>query len=147
HFHIIGFVNEPQYFAQCKDFVEQHGLNNVTLMPDLPIEKRSRVLAESEFFLHSLRNEPFGITTVQAIAAGCIPVVHDSGGQKEVVPNDRLRYADEASAADVFGYLAELHAKQRQEIQQELMLHIGQYDAAVFKNKMKPLILEKLNRL
>lgn len=29
--------------------------------------------------------EHFGITTVEAMAAGCIPVVYDGGGQKEIV--------------------------------------------------------------
>jgi len=29
--------------------------------------------------------EHFGITTVEAMAAGCVPLVYDSGGQAEIV--------------------------------------------------------------
>jgi glycosyltransferase involved in cell wall biosynthesis len=32
-----------------------------------------------------MEGEHFGITIVEAMSAGCVPVVHDSGGPKEVV--------------------------------------------------------------
>ena len=35
--------------------------------------------------LHPEKFEHFGITTVEAMSAGCIPVVIDRGGQKEIV--------------------------------------------------------------
>jgi len=35
--------------------------------------------------LHPERAEHFGITTVEAMAAGCVPVVFNAGGQKEIV--------------------------------------------------------------
>ncbi len=33
--------------------------------------------------------EHFGITTVEAMAAGCIPIVYDGGGQREIVENGK----------------------------------------------------------
>jgi len=36
---------------------------------------------------HPEKFEHFGITTVEAMAAGCIPVVIDKGGQKEIIKN------------------------------------------------------------
>jgi glycosyltransferase involved in cell wall biosynthesis len=47
------------------------------------------------FYTHSV-SEPFGITTVQGIATGCIPIVHNSGGQIEIVEDELLRYNNEA---------------------------------------------------
>ncbi len=35
--------------------------------------------------LHPEKFEHFGITTVEAMSAGCIPVVIDKGGQKEII--------------------------------------------------------------
>ncbi len=37
--------------------------------------------------VHPERFEHFGITTVEAMAAGCIPVVINKGGQKEIINN------------------------------------------------------------
>lgn len=36
--------------------------------------------------------EHFGISTVEAMGAGCVPVVFNAGGQKEIVENDRNGY-------------------------------------------------------
>lgn len=38
---------------------------------------------------HSERAEHFGITTVEAMAAGCVPVVFAGGGQKEIVDDEK----------------------------------------------------------
>jgi len=36
-----------------------------------------------------MKGEHFGITIVEAMSAGCVPVVHDSGGPKEIVNGER----------------------------------------------------------
>jgi len=38
-----------------------------------------------------MEKEPFGITVVEAMSASCVPVVHDSGGPREIV-NDRVGF-------------------------------------------------------
>ena len=42
-------------------------------------------LAKSRIYLHLMHGEHFGITIVESMSAGCVPVVHDSGGPKEIV--------------------------------------------------------------
>ena len=39
-------------------------------------------------YVHCAKDEHFGITIVEAMAAGCVPIVHDSGGPIEIVTND-----------------------------------------------------------
>lgn len=51
-------------------------------------------LQRCRYFLHTSVNEPFGITSVEAIANGAIPIVHDSGGQIETVNIPFLRYSN-----------------------------------------------------
>jgi glycogen synthase len=46
-------------------------------------------MCESKVYFHPLPGEPFGISTVEAMSAGLIPVVPDLGGHTEFVP---LRY-------------------------------------------------------
>ena len=45
--------------------------------------------------------ETFGIAVVEAIAAGCVPVVPDNSAHPETVPFDELRYGTEEEAARI----------------------------------------------
>jgi glycosyltransferase involved in cell wall biosynthesis len=44
-------------------------------------------MQESKVYLHPLIGEPFGISTVEAMSSGLIPVVTDVGGHTEFVPS------------------------------------------------------------
>jgi glycosyltransferase involved in cell wall biosynthesis len=48
-------------------------------------ETYHRILGEAKVYLHMMEREHFGITIVEAMSASCVPVVHDSGGPKEIV--------------------------------------------------------------
>ena len=52
-------------------------------------------------------NEDFGLTPCEAISAGCIPLVHNSGGSIEVVPIRELRYNDCQEGAARLKYMAQ----------------------------------------
>src|SRR5207244_4356244 len=47
-------------------------------------EMYQETLSRSKIYLHLMRGEHFGITVVESMSAGCVPVVHDSGGPKEI---------------------------------------------------------------
>jgi glycosyltransferase involved in cell wall biosynthesis len=68
----------------------------VTLWPDVPAEALAELYAHAAVYWHAAgfgrdehidpaRMEHFGITTVEAMAAGCVPLVYDAGGQAEIV--------------------------------------------------------------
>src|SRR2546422_1989233 len=50
-----------------------------------PLRKVKEVLGRAKAYVHCAQNEHFGITIVEAMAAGCVPLVHDSGGPREIV--------------------------------------------------------------
>jgi O-antigen/teichoic acid export membrane protein len=50
--------------------------------------------ARSSHFVHTNPHEGFGIAAVEAAAAGCVPVVPDTGGLREIVEADTLRFTD-----------------------------------------------------
>jgi glycosyltransferase involved in cell wall biosynthesis len=62
--------------------------------------KRQRdILQHSKIYLHpQVPYESFGISVVEAMFAGCIPVVPDIGGLREIVPREQ-RYASLEEAA------------------------------------------------
>ena len=137
-FHIIGFTPpDNPYFHACKEKVKQLGLHNAHLHANAPFDTLLQFLQHSRYFLHTLINEPFGITAVQAMAAGCIPLVHDSGGQRETVPEPFLRYQ---TLAEVSLRLAELDATSNFEInalRQRLQTQVRQFNVDRFQSRIQ----------
>jgi glycosyltransferase involved in cell wall biosynthesis len=73
----------------------------VKLLINVSREVQRQVLQHSKVYLHPLvKHEAFGISAVEAMAAGCIPVAPDVGGLKEVVPRN-LRYSSIEEAASL----------------------------------------------
>lgn len=140
--YIIGFKNDVAYFNKCQQVIEELWLNNVHLISDATEAERDSILASSSFFIHSLRDEPFGITTVQGIAAGCIPIVHNSGGQKEIVQDVDLRFESEN---EIPGIIRNIQSTNRiSGIKKGLQQHIKAYDISIFRRQFKSLIEQKL---
>jgi glycosyltransferase involved in cell wall biosynthesis len=59
-------------------------------------------MARSKYFLHVRAFEHFGMAVADAIALGSVPVVHDSGGLRELVPDHRLRFDALSEAVERF---------------------------------------------
>lgn len=69
----------------------------VYFYPNLEFKKLVELYGESSIYWHAsgyeesdpTKMEHFGITTVEAMASGCIPIVINKGGQTEIVDNDK----------------------------------------------------------
>ena len=70
----------------------------VELLPNAPRPQLENTLRKAKVYLHTMVEEHFGISIVEAMAMGCIPIVHNSGGMKEFVP-ERYRYETLQEAA------------------------------------------------
>ena len=55
-------------------------------------------VSSSRVYLHAA-DEAFGIAVVEAVAAGCVPIVHNGAANAETVPFGELRFDTEAEAA------------------------------------------------
>ena len=66
--------------------------DNMTLNADATRADISDLLGEAKIYLHGMVGEHFGISVVEAMAAGCIPIVHNSGGPKEAMGNYGFLY-------------------------------------------------------
>jgi glycosyltransferase involved in cell wall biosynthesis len=64
---------------------------NGTIVLDPPKDLYHKYLGEAKVYLHLMNGEHFGITVIEAMSASCLPVVHDSGGPKEIV-NDQIGF-------------------------------------------------------
>jgi glycosyltransferase involved in cell wall biosynthesis len=93
-FAIIGSVHNDAYF----NWLENNAPANVSFIVS-PLRKSPEILGKAKIYVHCMENEHFGIAIVEAMAAGCVPVVHDSGGPREIVIPEvgyRWRNVDEA---------------------------------------------------
>lgn len=82
-FVIIGAIPNKlsqRYFNKVKKIMKRENVRNVALKPNLPFKEKLKILSEAKVYLHTMINEHFGISIVEAIASGLIPVVHKSGG-------------------------------------------------------------------
>ena len=147
HFYIIGFVNSKDYYEFCKDYIISNNLNNITLVADATKKEMLEILSTSSYFIHSIRNEPFGITTVQAIHNSVIPIVHNSGGQKEIVSCNELRYDDKKDAVKVFNYLSQISDYKRESYIRTLKENVKAFSIDNYERKLKKLINKKIDAL
>ncbi len=82
-FNIVGTVTgdtSRRYYEYLRALAESCGLRNVGLVKNQPFTEVVRYYHESDAVINCKINEPFGITVVEGMAAGAIPVVHRSGG-------------------------------------------------------------------
>jgi glycosyltransferase involved in cell wall biosynthesis len=94
--HLVGGVSGPQlkYFEKVQRSIK--GLN-VVLHPDAPIEELDELYATSTYYWHASgmnqpksqpgRFEHFGITVVEAMSSGLIPLAFNVGGPAEILGN------------------------------------------------------------
>lgn len=72
--------------------------DRVTVLTDVSQDQLRTLLWKSKVYLHTKKNELFGITIAEGLSSGCTPVVHDSGAPREFIP-EHLRYRSVEDAA------------------------------------------------
>jgi len=112
--------------------LEKIKTDNVQILANLPIVDLQQRLWKSKVFLHTAESEPFGLSIVEAMAAGCVPVIRRCGGAAEVVPIRELtfttlpearRIVHSALSGDFDHYLPQLQE------------HICKFDEPTFSSK------------
>lgn len=87
---IVGNLppGRPGYYFYLKQMVDDYDLTDyVKFEINVSFIKLLNFMRESKVYLHPLVGEPFGISTVEAMSSGLIPVVPDIGGHTEFVPS------------------------------------------------------------
>ncbi|MEA2016406.1 MAG: glycosyltransferase [Actinomycetota bacterium] len=93
-----GVSRRTDHLEYVKKITEESRGYPVKVFTNIEWEKLVKIFGSSFIFWHASgtgedeethpeKFEHFGITTVEAMAAGCIPVVINKGGQKEIIKN------------------------------------------------------------
>jgi alpha-1,2-mannosyltransferase len=88
-FEVIGSLIPANhaYFKSIQKLIRDYGLENkVILTPNASNEDLLKSMSTSKVYLHTMYGEHFGVSVVEAMAAGLVPIVPYYGGCSEVVP-------------------------------------------------------------
>jgi len=85
NYEFILLMTQDPRFVEYSLGLQRTAPSNGRVIMNPDKETYQRNLARARIYLHLMRGEHFGITVVEAMSAGCVPVVHDSGGPKEVI--------------------------------------------------------------
>jgi len=80
-FVIIGSIGSYSYYKHLVKLIKSLRVEDrVRILPNASEWQKIELLRRAKMYLHPMKYEHFGISVVEAMAAGLIPVVHRSGG-------------------------------------------------------------------
>jgi glycosyltransferase involved in cell wall biosynthesis len=90
---MYSLIGNAVYDNQWKLYerIAQNASENMNTHCNLEQDMIKKIIAESKVYFHA-SEETFGISVVESIAAGCIPIVPDNSAHRETVPFKELRY-------------------------------------------------------
>jgi len=96
-YYIIGNTKTKSnilYSKKLETQIKKHNLESrIRLLKNIDRNDLVNYLNNSKVYFHC-SDETFGISVVESITAGCIPIVPDTTAHKETVPFDELRYKE-----------------------------------------------------
>jgi glycosyltransferase involved in cell wall biosynthesis len=129
------------YFNYLKDIVRNYGLEDfVRFEINVRFDRLLDLLCRSKVYVHPLPGEPFGISTVEAMSAGIIPVVPDIGGHTEFVP---AKYQFHTYREGVDAVAAALAARSSERI--KLSHSTDKYSATNYVKKFQQILVEVMD--
>lgn len=92
---VTGYKKHQEYLKKCHDEAQDFP---IYFHINAPFQELKELYGKAKIFWHATglnedeikhpeRIETFGMTTVEAMSAGCVPIVIDKGGQSEIVRN------------------------------------------------------------
>ena len=93
------------YYSELKQMVLDLGLTDyVTFEINARLDKLISIIRESRIYFHPMVGEHFGMSVLEAMAAGLIPVVPNEGGIIEFVPK-KYQFNTIEHAAEIITYV------------------------------------------
>jgi alpha-1,2-mannosyltransferase len=131
------------YLLKLKKFINQLGLEKrVRLFVDCPFDLLQETLAKAKLYVHCMPSEFFGISIVEAMAAGCIPLVHRSGGPYiDIIDYDKYGFSfnDVPELSDKINVLLENDALRKEHVE-KLRVRAKMFSKDVFKKNVTKII-------
>ncbi|PWU24042.1 hypothetical protein C5B42_00800 [Candidatus Cerribacteria bacterium 'Amazon FNV 2010 28 9'] len=149
---LIGNVDpnpdSQEYLEELKKLAYGYPINIIT---DASYEEMKSYYARSLFYWHAAgfevdevknpeHTEHFGITTLEAMASGCIPLVVPKGGQKEVVADERFFWETQEDLLSKTSRFVEVSKSQQEKLAQEVRSMTTRYSKEQFIANIQRLV-------
>lgn len=135
NFTIMGAADDLKYSKYIEDLIRNSNSSNISLIINVSNQRAIEILRSCKIFLFCARNEHFGMATVEAMSLGAIPFVHDSGGQREIVPWPNLRYND-YDINQKFEALLKMDLKEQNLLKSSISSHVYNFSEEIYLNKI-----------
>lgn len=110
-----------------------------------PLRKVKDMLGSAKVYVHCAQDEHFGISIVEAMAAGCVPIVHNSGGPREIVSeNVGYKWNGVGEAARLVSNLLE-NDERRKELSKASEVRAKKFGPDVFESGLAK-VLQKYEK-
>ena len=114
--------------------------DRITILTNVPIDKFLEILLRAKVYLHIMPYDHFGISVVEGMASGCVPVVHHSGGPwLDILDGRQGEYGfSYATAREAASYIDTLITDEnlRNKVASRAFHRAKKFDRAVFMEKM-----------
>ncbi len=118
---VVG--EDHKYVARLRRRIASEDLANVAIVENPSETQVAGLLTSHVMFVFPARWEHFGIVTVEAIQAGLLPLVHDTGGQREIVPCESLRFLSDEDLIARARYALQMSQAERSGLVRDLQRH------------------------
>lgn len=132
---------DSAYFNHLNNLVTQLGLGDfVKFEVNVNLERLIELMRVAKVYFHPMPGEPFGISTVEAMSAGLIPVVPDIGGHAEFVPS-KYHFNSLDQAVEVVARALDAPESERMQISHSTQ----KYSTASYVKKFQQTVTEVLD--
>jgi D-inositol-3-phosphate glycosyltransferase len=89
----VSSPEEEKYFYDLHRLVNKYGLQDkVIFQPSVPHHEIQSIYSLADFYMMTSEEEPFGLTTIEAMASGVPVIAHANGGTRNIITNNVTGY-------------------------------------------------------
>ncbi len=134
------------YYSELKQMVLDLGLTDyITFEINASLDKLLSIIRESRVYFHPMIGEHFGISVLEAMAAGLIPVVPNEGGLIEFVPQEYQFNTIEQAAEIIMYVFNDLPRTERIKLSNNINKFSNYHYISGFQNILNELLSQRRN--
>ncbi|HET7641970.1 MAG TPA: glycosyltransferase [Nitrososphaeraceae archaeon] len=140
---IVGNIvqYDRNYLAKLNNLIAKYDLKDyIKIKTDVPFDELQKLLGKSNIYLHPTPAEPFGISIVEAMSAGLVPITSNVGGNIEFVPS-KYQYNSIDHAAELISKIIKNKTNTNVVVEKQ---NISNFSKAKYKENLKKIFESSL---